>query len=186
MSSYRVHTLESAPAGSKPTVEKMIQAWGFLPNLGGVLAESPAAAEAVFSLLSTLTGKGALSPVEQQLVAVVASRVNGCNYCVAAHSTMAVGAKTPPGLLRAARQGEPLPDAKIAVLGRITEKLVQERGWLSSEDQREFFAAGYSRAQLLEVIAWIALKTLTNYVNHIAETPVDDQWKGQSWTAQAA
>jgi len=79
-----------------------------------------------------------------------------------------------------------LPDAKLEALRHTTLKLLFSRGWLSQADQNHFFAAGYSKAQLLEVIAWIGLKTLTNYINHIGNTPVDKQFSAQQWLRDQA
>lgn len=179
---FLVHTPQSAPSEAKDTLDKVIQAWGFLPNLGAVIAESPAALELLWVGYSALTSKGTLTAAEQQLIAVAASRENQCAYCVAAHSTMALGAKLAPEILRAVRDGQTINNRKFAALRLVAERLVRQRGVLSPTEKQEFVAAGYAPGQLLEVIGWIAVKTLTNYVNHIAETPVDPQWMGQSFS----
>jgi uncharacterized peroxidase-related enzyme len=179
---FPVHTPQSAPSEAKDTLDKVIQAWGFLPNLGAVIAESPAALELLWVGYAALTSKGTLTAAEQQLIAVAASRENQCAYCVAAHSTMALGAKLAPDVLRAVRGGQATTDRKLAALRLVAERLVRQRGALSPTEQQDFVDAGYTRGQLLEVIGWVAIKTLTNYVNHVAETPVDDQWLGQAWS----
>lgn len=179
---FPVHTRQSAPSDSKHTLEEVVEAWGFLPNLGGVVAESPAALELLWAGYGALTSKGTLTAAEQQLIAVAASRENRCAYCVAAHSTMALGAKLPPDALRAAREGQLIADPRMNALRLVSERLVRQRGFLSADDKKEFLHAGYAPAQLLEVVGWIAMKTLTNYTNHIADTPVDEQWMAQSWT----
>lgn len=91
---FPVHTLNTAPQDARDTLRKISEAWGFLPNVGAVLSESPAALELLW------TGYGA---VEQQLVSVAASRENGCAYCLAAHSTLALQAKLPDDALTATR-----------------------------------------------------------------------------------
>lgn len=178
---YPVHSRESAPADAKPTLDKIIQAWGFLPNLGAVLAESPAALELLWAGYGALTSKGTLSAAEQQLISVVASRENRCAYCVAAHSTMALGARLPEDVLRAARDGRPIKDRRLEALRLVSERLVRQRGWLHAGEQQEFLNAGFQPGQLLEIVGWISVKLLTNYTNHLAETAVDPQWLGQSW-----
>ena len=183
---FPVHTRQSAPPDAKHTLEKVIEAWGFLPNLGGVIAESPAALELLWTGYGALTSKGTLTAVEQQLIAVAASRENRCAYCVAAHSTMALGAKVPLDALRAAREGRAIADPRLNALRQVSERLVRQRGILSAVERKEFQDAGYTPSQLLEVVGWIAMKTLTNYTNHIADTPVDEQWMGQSWTVPSA
>jgi uncharacterized peroxidase-related enzyme len=183
---FPVHTPQSAPSGAKATLGKVIQAWGFLPNLGAVIAESPAALELLWVGYAALTSKGTLTAAEQQLIAVAASRENRCEYCVAAHSTMALGAKLAPDVLRAVRGGQAIKDRRLEALRLVAERLVRQRGALRATDKQEFADAGYTAGQLLEVIGWVAIKTLTNYVNHIAQTPVDPQWMSQSWSTSGA
>src|SRR5262249_42065358 len=154
------------------TVEKIIQAWGFLPNLGGIMAESPAALELLWAAYGALSSKGTLSAAEQQLISLAASRENGCAYCVAAHATMGVGAKLASDVIRAVREGRPIAERKLETLRVVAERLVRQRGWLSAADKQQFLDGGYTAGQMLEVVAWVAVKTLTNYTNHVAETEV--------------
>lgn len=183
---FPIHTRQSAPSDARQTLDKVVEAWGFLPNLGAVIAESPAALELLWAGYGALTSKGTLTAAEQQLIAVAASRENRCAYCVAAHSTMALGLKLPLDALHAAREALPIADRRMNALRLAAERLVRQRGFLSADDKRDFFNADYTPAQLLEVVGWIAMKTLTNYTNHIADTPVDEQWMGQSWTVPSA
>lgn len=178
---FQVHTAESAPPASRAAIAKIVETWGFFPNLARVMAESPAALELLLAGYAALSAKSTLTPVEQQLISVVASRANDCAYCVAAHSTLALSAGLAPGVLTAAREGAQLADPRLNALRATTEKLVQKRGWLEEADKQAFSEAGYSRGQLLEVVGWLALKLLTNYTNHLAATPVDAQWSGQAW-----
>src|SRR6187399_633717 len=131
---YQVHTRESAPPLARDTLEKTTKAWGFLPNLGAVLAESPAALELLWVAYGALSTKGTLTPAEQQLVAVAASRENRCAYCVAAHSTMALGAKLSQEAVRASREGTRILDHKLEALRLVTERLVRQRGWLNESE----------------------------------------------------
>jgi uncharacterized peroxidase-related enzyme len=178
---FPIHTKETAPESARETLSKIVEAWGFLPNLGAVMAESPAALELLWVGYLALNAKGSLTPAEQQLIAVAASRENGCAYCVAAHSTLALSAKLPEHVLRAGREGRATGDGKLSALRLVTELIVRQRGWLSEAEKRAFLDAGYTSGQLLEVVGWICMKTLTNYTNHLAETPVDPEWQRQSW-----
>lgn len=182
---YHVHSPESAPLAARDTLEKTTKAWGFLPNLGAIIAESPAALELLWVAYGALTTKGTLSPAEQQLVSVAASRENRCAYCVAAHSTLALAAKLPQQAVSALRDGQPILDQKLEGLRLVTERLVRQRGWLNEQDKQDFLHAGYTSGQLLEVVGWVAVKTLTNYTNHLAETPVDAAWQAQAWSPTA-
>jgi uncharacterized peroxidase-related enzyme len=179
--SFHLHSTESAPPAARNAIRTIAETWGFLPNLARVMAESPAALELLLAGYAALSAKSALTPVEQQLIAVVASRENDCAYCVAAHSTMALGAGLPPQLLQAARDGVPLEDPRLDALRAVTEQLVRKRGWLTEADKAAFLNAGYGPGQLLEAVGWIAMKLLTNYTNHLAATPVDSEWSAQTW-----
>jgi uncharacterized peroxidase-related enzyme len=179
--SYPIHTPRTAPEAARATLAKISETWGFLPNLGAVLAESPPALELLWVGYAALSKAATLTPAEQQLVCVAASRANGCVYCVAAHSTLALGARLSAEALQAARNGHAISDARLEALRATTERLVTQRGLLEVAEQRAFFEAGFSHGQLLEVLGWICLKTLTNYTNHIASTPVDPEWQGQAW-----
>ena len=183
---YQVHSITTAPEGARATVNKFIQAWGFLPNLGGVMAESPAALELLWQGYGALTANATLSAAQQNIVAIAVSRHNGCDYCVSAHSTMAAGSGLDPSVLQAVRDGRPAAHPKLEALRATATRLTQANGWLTDAEKARFFAAGYSRGQLLEVIGWAALKTLTNYVNHAAQTPIDAQWQAHVWERHEA
>jgi AhpD family alkylhydroperoxidase len=181
---FHLHSAESAPPGARPAIAKIIESWGFLPNLARVMAESPAALELLLAGYAALSANSTLNPAEQQLVSVVASRENDCEYCVAAHSTMALGAGLSPEVLAAAREGTRIDDPRLSVLRATTEQLVRNRGWLHAESKKSFLLAGYQPGQLFEVVGWLALKLLTNYTNHSAQTPVDPQWSAQMWKSR--
>lgn len=170
---FTVHTKESAPAESKPVLEKVEQAFGFIPNVIGVLAESPLALSAYATINGLMEEKSALSPIEQQVAILAISKENGCDYCVAAHSKAAEMKKVPGEAISAIREGKEPADEKLAVLTRTARALVEKRGWIDEDTQEAFFNAGYEKASLLDLLAIVALKTISNYTNHIASTPLD-------------
>jgi AhpD family alkylhydroperoxidase len=159
------------------TAEKL---FGFIPNLLGVLATAPIALEA-YIILTKLLEDESLSPVEQQVVMLAGSHENGCGYCMAAHSTVAGVVGMPALVLAALRGGTVLPDKKLEALRSFVIDVVRSRGRVSDERIEEFLAAGYSAQSVLEVVFGVAMKTLSNYVNHMAETPVDRQFSRQMW-----
>ncbi|MEM8985489.1 MAG: carboxymuconolactone decarboxylase family protein [Pseudomonadota bacterium] len=182
MIDFPLHTTDTAPDASRPVLEGVQNKYGFAPNLFKVFAEAPATIQA-YAQLSDAFQKTSLSATEQQVVLLTASLLNECNYCMAAHSTVAKGAGVPDDILTALRDAEPLPDAKLDALRKFTAVIVQKRGWASEEDIDAFVSAGYGKGAILEVITGVALKTISNYTNHIAETPVDDAFAGQTWIA---
>jgi AhpD family alkylhydroperoxidase len=177
---FVVHTTETAPPASREGLEAAEKLFGFIPNLLGVLAEAPIALEA-YIILTKLLGDASLSPVEQQVVMLAGSNENGCGYCMAAHSTVAVVAGMPALVLAALRGGTVLPDKKLEALRSFVIEVVRSRGRVSDERIEEFLAAGYSAQSVLEVVFGVAMKTLSNYVNHMAETRVDRQFSRQIW-----
>lgn len=179
MSTLPILTLDHAPDAVRPTLEAVKARYGFVPNLIGVLANAPAALEAYLSLAGLL-GKSSLTPAEQQVVAIAVSRENQCAYCVAAHSKLA-GAVLDQASIRALREGEALADAKLDALAALTRAIVASRGWVDEAVLERFHAAGYQPAQVLDVLVGVAMKTLSNYTNHLVDTPLDLAFDDTRW-----
>ena len=169
MSNFTVHDLESAPEASRPFLEAAQKKFGFIPNVLRIQAEAPALVEG-YMTLSGIFGKSGLSPAEQQTILLAASVENKCHYCAAAHTGGALGAGVDKDDVEAIRIENPLADKKLDALVTFTRKMVKERGWLKEEDLAPFMAAGYSRADAMNVVLGIAVKTMTHYVNHMADT----------------
>ena len=176
---FQIHTKDTA------TLESTAKKYGFVPHLYGVLAESPTAVQAYAGINEALE-QSALSPVEQQVVALTVSTTNDCAYCVGAHSTVAQMIHMPEQILAELRDQRDLSDTKLNALRLLVVSVLHHRGWVPEEDLNQFAAAGYAERQLLDVLTIVALKTLSNYVNHIAHTPLDVQFAAQSWKSQVA
>ena len=177
---FTVHTTKTAPEASREDLKTAERVFGFLPNLLGVLAEAPIALRAYMDLTDLLE-RASLSPVEQQVMMLAASRENGCDYCMAAHSTVAGMVGMSKAVLTALRSGNILPDTKLEALRSFVVDVVRSRGRVSDHRIEECLKAGYSRQNVLEVVFAVAMKTLSNYANHMAETPVDTQFLSQAW-----
>lgn len=182
---FQIHTKETAPEASRPTLEVTAKKYGFLPNLFGVLAESPTAVQA-YAAINKALEQSALSPVEQQVVTLTVSAVNDCAYCVGAHSTVAQMVHMPNEILAELREQRSLSDRKLNALRALVMSILHHRGRVPEQDLEYFIAASYTQQHLLDVLTIVALKTLSNYVNHIAHTPLDPQFAPQAWKAQAA
>ena len=179
---FEIHTPQTAPETSKPVLADVEKAYKFIPNLYGTFAESPLAVSAYLQLSGLIQSKSSLTPQEQQVVMLAVSFENGCDYCMAVHSAVAAMAQTPPATIQALRDGKVPTDAKTAALATFAHVVVQQRGWVKEEALNAFLAAGYTRAQVLDVIVITALKTISNYTNHLAHTPLDAAFAGQKWT----
>ncbi len=182
MSTFKLHTLDSAPVGSRPILDAANKGLGFIPNLYAHLAESPATLEA-YKQLGALLEKSAFTPVEQQTILLAVSVENRCTYCVAAHSFISRNmVKADAGIISALRSGSVLPDSKLNTLATYVRTVVRERGWVAdSQELKDFFAAGYTQQHALEVVLGVAMKTLSNYANHLTDTPLDAAFASEAW-----
>jgi len=185
MTEFTIHTAQTAPERARPILEGAEKALGFVPNLYGVLAESPAALEA-YTTLSKIFETSSFDATERQIVYLTTNFENGCNYCMAAHSFLADMQKIDPEVTAALRDGRPIADPKLNALSQFTAQVHRNRGWVSDADTEAFLNAGYTTAHVIEVLLGVAHKTLSNYVNHLAKTPVDDAFAGKAWTKPEA
>lgn len=176
--SWEVHRVETAPEGSRDALEAAGKKFGFVPNLLGVMAGSPSLLKAYLGL-NQLFDETSLSPVERQVVILTISTTNRCDYCGAAHSMTARMAGVAESDIEAIRTGRPLDDSRLEALRALTAEIVESRGWPEQATIDKFLAAGYAREQLLDVLVGVGMKTLSNYTNHIAETPLDPQFASQ-------
>lgn len=184
MTDFRIHDLDSAPEGSKPILARLKSEIGFLPNLAASMAESPVLLDG-FTSLRRIAAGGSLDPVEREVVALAVSRANRCNYCMAAHSAFARRQGASDVLLRALREGERAGDARHEALRSFAHAVITGRGPLAPETRREFLDAGFTRAQMLDVLAVIAMTALANHAHHVTEAPVDEAFEDQEWSVPA-
>jgi alkylhydroperoxidase family enzyme len=117
------------------------------------------------------------------VVLLAASRENGCRYCVAVHSTVGDMQTDPSYVIGAIRDEAPINDPKLEALRQLTRALVRGRGHAEAEIAR-FVEAGYEPSQVLEVVNGVALATLSNYTNHLVETPLDEAFAERAWTPE--
>ena len=178
---FEFHTIESAPESVKPDLEAAKKAYGAVPNLYRGFATNPATLKIYLAFNEQLQQHGTLSPIEQQVVYLTVSAENGCTYCVGAHSVLADMSKMPAVMVEELRNQTALTDAKLNALHNFTLSVMEHRGWVPEADLDEFAQAGYNESQALEVLTIIAQKTISNYTNHIAETPLDKAFEKFAW-----
>ena len=106
---------------------------------------------------------------------------HNCTYCVPAHTAIAHSMKVSDDLIEALRNTETMPTEKLQVLHETTLAMVRERGIVSDDVIQKFYAAGYGQRQLLEIILCLSQKVMSNYTNHVAETPLDEPFKKFAW-----
>ena len=172
MSIFTLHTLKTAPQTSVPILQRAEKQLGFIPNLCAAMAESPATLEAN-QVLTALFDKTAFTVTERQIVLLSISRYRNCAYCLAAHGTVAKMQKIPTEITHAVYYNQPMADAKLEALRTFTRVVLKADGWVEQKDLQTFYQAGYQKQHVLEVVLGISFKTLSNYVNHINDTPID-------------
>jgi AhpD family alkylhydroperoxidase len=170
MTKFNVHTIESAPEGSKAQLTASKKAWGFIPTLHGILAESPAAL-AGYNTLYELVSKSSLTAIEQQVVYQTINVFHECEYCTAGHTYLSRAAGMPEAVIAALRNNSTVPDARLEALSTFAKRVVVERGFAGDAAVDAFIAAGFTRENVLEVVTIIATKTISNYTNHLTHTP---------------
>lgn len=165
-------TIDAAPAASRPLLEAVNKMLGSVPNLFRLTANSPAALEGYLGLNGALA-KGRLSLQTRERIALAVAQINGCAYCLSAHTfvgqTLAKLDAAEIASNRAGGSSDPKADAAV----RFAVKLVHARGKVSEGDVSTVRMAGYSEAEIVEIVAHVALSTLTNYLNEAFETPID-------------
>ena len=184
MSQFTTHTIESAPEDSKPFLKGAKEAYSFVPNLLGNMATSPALLEG-YMTLAGIFDKTDLSETERQIILMTNNRLNGCTYCMAAHTTISQMAKVPSDVIDALRNNTPIADPKLEALRTFAAIVNEKRGWPEGGEIETFLAAGYTQQAVLDVILGTSLKVMSNYTNHIAQTKLDDAFVPNTWTDPA-
>ncbi len=172
-------TIETAPEKSKPILEQVKKGFGFIPNLMATFANSPAVLEGYLAMDASF-GKSSLSPVERQLILLAVSAQNSCGYCLAAHSTILKGGmKVDAETVSAVRSGNTLANSKYDALVKLTREIVAERGHASEAAVQRFLNEGYKPEQVMEILLGVALKTVSNYLDHMNPTPLDSAFQNE-------
>ncbi len=165
-------TIESAPAASQPMLEAVKKQIGVVPNLFRLVANSPAALEGYLGMSGAL-GKGVLPAPTRERIALAVAQINGCTYCLSAHTYLGKNlAKLDDAEIAANRAGAS-NDAKADAAVRFAAKVTELRGKVSAEDVLAVRNAGYTDAQIVEIVQHVALNTWTNYINEVAKTEID-------------
>ncbi len=183
MTTLKIHNIESAPERSKTFLEKSLKTNGIIPGLHGVLAGAPEVLEAYQTLHKLFTQ----TSFDKEELTVVWQTINvehECQYCVPAHTGIANMMKVDASITEALRNRTDLPTEKLQVLHDFTLKVVRNRGQVTQEDLNTFYGAGYEERQVLEIILGLSQKVISNYTNHIANTPVDAPFQKFAWSKE--
>jgi len=171
MSRIAIPTREAAPAAAQPLLDAVNNQLGVVPNLFRLVALSPAALQGMLGLSGALSK--ALGVKTRERIALAVAQVNGCDYCLSAHTYLGLNlAKIDAAEIALNRQGgssDPKADAAV----RFAAKVAEARGKVTDADLAAVKAAGYSDAEVIEIVGVVAENVLTNFVNNVAQTDID-------------
>ena len=178
-------SLDNAEPLAKILLETTQAKLGFVPNMYYAMANSPGLLNTYMQGYAAFRENSGFSSMEQEVIFLAISQVNGCEYCMAAHSFLAEAASGVPSDVTAAiRDGKQVPEMQLSALSVFSRLMVTTRGLPSNADVELFVSAGYSDEHILEIIHAIAIKTISNYTNHIFHTEVDDIFAPHEWTGK--
>lgn len=178
-----LRTANDAEPEAKSLLEAAQKKMGFVPNMYQAMANSSGLLNTYIQGYDAFRANSKFGPAEQEVVLLAISRTNGCEYCVAAHSFLA-GAMSgvPDAVTTAIRDGASVPDIKLNALSNFSQLMVTKRGLPDRVDVEAFLSAGYEEKDILEIILAIAVKTISNYTNHIFHTEVDEVFTKHTWS----
>jgi uncharacterized peroxidase-related enzyme len=172
MSRISIPAADQTPAASVPLLAAVNKQFGMTPNLMKVVGNSPAALEGYLGLSAAL-GKGTLGAKTSERIALAVAEINQCHYCLSAHSYMGKNlAKLDDAEIAANRDGTS-NDAKAAAAVRFAAQVALKRGHVGDTDVQAVKDAGYSQAEIVEIVQHVALNIWTNYINNVAQTEID-------------
>lgn len=161
-----------------PVFENIQKKYGFVPNILREMGDvSPTVLKAYLAVNAAID-EGTLSQREIHTASLAVSVFNGCGYCRSAHTALLKSLGVSEGDIRAIRDGKDPSDARLKSLVRAVRLLCRKRGWLDKTRLEELEKDGIGKAQVYELVGLIAMKTITNYINHINHTELDKQFGG--------
>ncbi|MDX8523605.1 carboxymuconolactone decarboxylase family protein [Mesorhizobium sp. MSK_1335] len=180
MAKFPVHTIETAPEGSKPALRQLQSAFGMIPNIAGAMSTSPVLINSLVALFGNVHG-GSFTEAQVQIILLTDAVTNACTWAVAFHTALALKEGIDPADVEAIRAGRLPADAKAAALSDLAKTMIEKRGRLSDEDVDRFLNAGFGEDHLLEVIAAVAASTITNYTGSITKPALEAPFQLHAW-----
>lgn len=175
-------SLETADPISKKILEAAKNGMGMIPNMYSTMANNPALLDAYSYAYKSFRENAGFTPVEQEIIFLSVAFENDCDYCMAAHSFVADKmSKVPMEVTDAIRNNTVIKNEKYSALSLFSRVMTTKRGNPSQKAIDAFLSAGYTEEHILGVIAGIGVKTMSNYFNHVFNTPLDGAFSGRVW-----
>jgi AhpD family alkylhydroperoxidase len=185
MSIFEIQTIDRAPEGSRAPLEKLRDTFGMVPNVAGIIANSPVLANIFVPLFEGVHG-GTFTEAEIQTLLLTNAVTNSCAWAVAFHSYLALKAGLEPGDVEAIRQRRAPKEPHYAALSAYARSLIEQRGHVGDAAVGALLAAGFKPDQALEALAVSAASTITNYALSIAEPPLEPVFQEHTWRPDTA
>jgi alkylhydroperoxidase family enzyme len=182
MSDFPVHTVDSAPDASRPSLEALQSAFGFLPNIAGAMATSPVLIDSLVSVFGQVHG-GSFTEPQIQILLLTNAVTNKSEWAVAFHSALALKQGIGAGDVDALRAGRSPQEPKSAALSTFARRLIETRGKPEPVVIDAFLKAGFAPKYVLEVIAVSAASTMTNYTASVTKPPLEESFAPHTWRA---
>jgi AhpD family alkylhydroperoxidase len=183
MEQFPVYTIDTAPEASKPALRDLHAAFGIIPNIAGAMATSPVLINSLVGLFGRVHG-GSFTEAQIQTLLLTNAVTNACAWAVAFHTALALKEGLTPADVDAIRGGRSPNDSKLGALATLARTLIEKRGRIADPDREAFFAAGFGRDHLLEVIAVVAASTITNYTGNVTDPPLEAPFQVHVWAPE--
>lgn len=175
-------SLENADDKARPLLEKANEKLGFVPKMYESMAKAPGVLDTYLHGYELFREDSGFAPPEQEVVFLTISRLNGCGYCMSAHSMLADKmSQVPADVIEALRSDKPIPDDRLAALNAFTKVMFETRGLPTQGDVDAFLKAGFEEQHVMQIVLALAVKTLSNYSNHINHPELDDAFADYAW-----
>ena len=184
VTAFPIHTIDTAPEGSKETLVRVKESLGMIPHLAAGMAESPTLVRAFFAARD-IYSQGTLSPIDIEVLSLTNAFENSCEWCMAFHSTAALRAGLSKEALEDLRAGRRPLDPRLRALSDLSRAMVRKRGNVSAQDLKAFYDAGFTRAQALEVVLGAGFSVLANFSGHLVDAPLGAALEPHAWSKPA-
>jgi alkylhydroperoxidase family enzyme len=184
MTAFTLHDENTAPEASKELLIQSRKTNGMLPGLHAVMAEAPGLLEA-YNFVHQQFMNSSFDKDELTVVWQTINVEHACHYCVPAHTAIAKGMKVNDAITDALRNETALPNARLEALRTFALSVVRGRGNVDASEVQAFIDAGFTQRNILEVVLGLSQKVMSNYTNHLTQTPVDAPFQKFAWTKSA-
>lgn len=177
---FAIHSLNSAPEGSRDALKRLESAVGAIPNLAATMAGSPALIQGFVGLREINNTASGLNAQERELLFLVNASANECNYCRTIHSIFASKTGLADETIEAVKHEKPLEDSRLNALVAFGRSVVKNRARLDPTEVERFLEAGFQKGHVLDVVACLAQSIMANYTGHITHVEFDEFLKPQN------